>query len=114
MIVYIFHTIHIFKVMHCVFIVVCFIFFTFLTRETFFHFPFTEYPLLDCKQNVVTGIDTMMSISDGLGPSIFCRRMEKVRPMREEMDGEVLYFPPESAFLILMLYFKKYFSLFVL
>ena len=40
-----------------------------------------------------------MSISDGLGPSIFCRKMEKARPMREEMDGKVVYFPPESAFL---------------
>ena len=24
--------------------------------------------------------------------------MEKARPMREEMDGKVVYFPPESAF----------------
>ena len=47
-----------------------------------------------------------MSISDGLGPSIFCRKMEKARPMREEMDGKVVYFPPESAFLPLMLYFS--------
>ena len=38
-----------------------------------------------------------MSISDGLGPSIFCRKMEKARPMMEEMDGKVVYFPPESA-----------------
>ena len=33
-----------------------------------------------------------MSISDGLGPSIFCRKMEKARPMMEEMDGKVVYF----------------------
>ena len=39
-----------------------------------------------------------MSISDGLGPSIFCRKMEKARPMIKEMDGKVVYFPPESAF----------------
>ena len=45
-----------------------------------------------------------MSISDGLGPSIFCRKMEEARPMREEMDGRVFYFPPESALLPLMLY----------
>ena len=38
-----------------------------------------------------------MSISDGLGPSIFCRNMEKARPMMEEMDGKVVYFLPESA-----------------
>ena len=34
-----------------------------------------------------------MSISDGLGLSIFCRKMEKTRPMREEMDGKVVFFP---------------------
>ena len=45
-----------------------------------------------------------MSISDGLGPSIFCRKMEKARPMSEEMEGKVVYFPPESALLRLMLY----------
>ena len=50
-------------------------------------------------------ISTLMSISDGLGPSIFCRKMEKARPMREEMDGKAVYFPPESALLPLMLYF---------
>ena len=59
----------------------------------------------DCKQHVGAGINTLMSISDGLGPSIFCRKMEKARPMMEEMDGKVVYFPPESAFLTLMLYF---------
>ena len=47
-----------------------------------------------------------MSISNRLGPSIFCRKMEKARPMMEEMDGKVVYFPPESAFLTLMLYFQ--------
>ena len=45
----------------------------------------------------------MMSISDVLGLYIFCRKMEKAHPMREEMDGKVVYFPPESAFLTLML-----------
>ena len=39
-----------------------------------------------------------MSISDGLGPSIFTRKTEKARPMMEEMDGKVVYFPPESAY----------------
>ena len=68
-----------------------------------------KYPPLDCKQNVGAGINTLMSISDGLGPSIFCRKMEKARLMREEMDEKVVCFPPESALLSLMLYFKKYF-----
>ena len=39
-----------------------------------------------------------MSISEGLGPSIFCRKTEKARPMMKEMDGKVVYFSPESAF----------------
>ena len=70
-------------------------------------------PFLQFKQNAGAGINSLMTISDGLGPSIFCRKMEKARPMREEMDGKVVYFPAESAFLTLMLYFEKYFSPFV-
>ena len=31
---------------------------------------------------------SLITICDGLGPSIFCRKMEKARPMREEMDGK--------------------------
>ena len=62
-----------------------------------------EYNFLECKQYVGAEINTLMSISDGLGPSIFCRKMEKVRPMREEMDGTVVHLQPESALLILML-----------
>ena len=61
--------------------------------KNFFHRPFMEYTFLECKQNVVAGIDTLMSIFDGLEPSIFCRKMEKARPMREEMDGKNVYFP---------------------
>ena len=34
-----------------------------------------------------------MFISDGLGPSIFCRKMEKARLMRQEMDGKSCSFP---------------------
>ena len=68
-----------------------------------------EYTFLNCDQNVGTEIDALKSISDGLGPSIFCRKMEKPRPMRDEMDGKLVYFPPESAFLTLMLEFIKYF-----
>ena len=47
-----------------------------------------------------------MSISGGLGPSIFCREMEKERPMRKEMERKVVYFSPESALFPLMLYFS--------
>ena len=59
----------------------------------------------DCKQHVGAGINALMSISDGLGPSIFGRKMEKVRPMMEEVVEKAVYFPPESAFLTLVLYF---------
>ena len=47
-----------------------------------------------------------MSISDKLRPSIFCRKVEKARPMREKMVGRAVYFPPESALQPLMLYFS--------
>ena len=49
-------------------------------------------------QYVDAGIKTLVSISDGLCPSIFCRETERTGPMREAMDGKVVYFPPESAF----------------
>ena len=70
----------------------------FLTREILIIFPFTENTFLVCEQYVCAGTNTLMSISDGLGPSIFCRKLERARPMREEMDGRVVYFPPESEF----------------
>ena len=60
------------------------------------------YNYQDCNQYVGAGIDTMMSISDGLSPSIFCRNREKARLMMEEMDGKVVYLSPESAFLTSM------------
>ena len=58
-----------------------------------------EYTFLDCKEYVGAGINTLMSIPDGFGPSFFCRNMEKARPMREEMDGKVVYVPPSGQFL---------------
>ena len=64
-------------------------------------FEFSIYGVYN-KQHVGAGTNALMSISDGLGPSIFCRKMEKARPMMKEMDGKVVYFPPESAFLTLM------------
>ena len=91
-----------FKVMHSV----LFILFSFSQlRKHFLFFPFRDYIFRTVNKNVGAGINTLMSISDGLGLSIFCQKMEKARPMREEMDGKVVYCPPESAFLSLMLYF---------
>ena len=71
--------------------------------EIFFLFPFMKYSCRTVNKSVGAGIDTLMSISDGLGPSNFCRKMETARPLREEMDGKVVYSPPESALLRLML-----------
>ena len=77
----------------------------FPTKEIFFFFHLGNIFCRTVDKNVGAGIDTLMSISDGLGPSIFCRKMENARPMREEVDGKVVYFPPELALLPLMLYF---------
>ena len=66
-------------------------------------FPIYGGYFSNCKKYVGAGISTLMTLSDGLGPSIFCGKMKKARPMREEVDGKVVYFPPESAFLTLML-----------
>ena len=54
------------------------------------YFPvIMDHTFLDCKQYVGAGINTLMSISDGFGPFVFCRKMEKARPMREGMDGKL-------------------------
>ena len=45
-------------------------------------------------------INTSMSICDGLGPCIICRKLETTRPMREHMDEKVVNSPPKSAFQI--------------
>ena len=80
--------------------IVYFFIFPFFSNLSLFIFPFPIKGLVyqDYKQYVGAGINTLMSISDGLGPSIFCRKMEKARPMMEEMDGRVGYFPPQSAY----------------
>ena len=79
----------------------CILYFLFYFISLMKHFSLFypgKKPFLDCKQNVGARIDTLMSISDGLGPSIFCRKMEKARPMREEIDRKVVCLPPESSF----------------
>ena len=37
-------------------------------------------------------ITSLMSISDGSDPYLFCRKMEKTRSLKEEMDGKVFIF----------------------
>ena len=96
----------IFAILSKVMLSIFFIFTPFFpTKEIIFLFHLGNIICRTVDKNVGAGIDTLMSISDGLGPSIFCQKMEKARPMREVMDGKVVYFPPESAFLPLMLYF---------
>ena len=90
-------------VFYFIFLIFIFVilFFTLLIKEILRTFHLGSIQYKDSKQHVGAGIGTLMSISDGSGPSIFCRKMEKARPMMEEMDGKVVYFPPESAFLTL-------------
>ena len=47
------------------------------------------YVIIYC---VGAGITTLTSISDGLDPYFFRRKMEKALSMKEEMDGEVFIF----------------------
>ena len=54
----------------------------------------------------------MKSISDGLCSNIFCRKVEKTRPMREEMDGKVVNSHQSRHFLFIAK-MSKTFSIFV-
>ena len=87
--------------MHLVF------YFVFLLGGNMSSFPIYGKHFSNCKQYVGAGVNTLLSTSDGLGPFFFCRKREKVRPLREEMDGKVVSFPPESAFLNLILLITK-------
>ena len=49
-------------------------------------FPSFVHVIIYC---VDAGITTLMYKSDGLDPHFFCRKMEKTRSVKEEMDGEV-------------------------
>ena len=78
----------------------------FLTKEIFNVFSiYGVYIILFRKQIVGGEMNTFNSISDGLSPSIFCRKIQRTRPLREKMDGKFLFFSPEWAFLFLMLSF---------
>ena len=78
-------------------------------RNFYFSCHLWNIHVLVSKQNVGAGKNTLMSSSDGLRPSIFCRRMEKMRPMSEKMDGKVVYFLPKSALPLWCCHFKSTF-----
>ena len=46
-----------------------------------------EFFCIFVNKGVGAGINTLMSISDGLGPSILCRKMEKVGASYEGRNG---------------------------
>ena len=43
--------------------------------------------------NVGTGISNLMSISEGLDPSVFCRKIRSMRPVYVDERGEICLFP---------------------
>ena len=45
----------------------------------------------NCRHYVGAGKNTLMSTYAGLSQSIFYRKMEKARPMREEKDGKIFF-----------------------
>ena len=70
--------------------IICFLFFLFMKRAVFM------------ERDVGAAISISISVSDALGPSIFRRKMERTRPMRQEMDARV-FFPARvgiSAFAV--------------
>ena len=56
-------------------------------------------------------MSTLLSFSDGLVPSTLRRKMESMRPMREEIDGGGVYLPPEPAFSLQCLMLKVLFPI---
>ena len=60
--------------------------------------------LVLCTVIYCVGADkrSLISCSDGLSSSLSCRKMGKMRPMSEEMDGRV-FFPNTVGFLPLYL-----------
>ena len=66
--------------------------FLLILKCIFKYFPSKEIPLILCScfiYCVGAGITTLMSISDGSDCTLFCRKMERTRSVRDEMDGKV-------------------------
>ena len=63
--------------------------------------------------SVDSGLNALMSISDGLGPYFSWPKMEKTGPLREEMDGEV-FISSQSRRFAFVVNMIRVLSLFVL
>ena len=84
----------------------CFFIF-FPIKEIVNVFQFKEDTFSDGKQNVAAQKNTLMPVSDGLGPSIFFRNLEK-NESREGIEGwKICLFPARVSILTLMLWFIK-------
>ena len=71
--------------------------------ELFSIFDFTNFYC------VGAGIGTLMSVSDGIGPYIYGRKIEKTQPLREEKDRKV--FSCQSGHFFFIVKTIKVFSL---
>ena len=59
--------------------------------------------------SVRAGMITLMSISDGLYPSIFCQKIERTPFTKEEMDGNVFIFRHSRHFHLNFMMIKVFF-----
>ena len=71
-------------------------------------FDFWVYTKIYC---VGEGIMTLMSISEGLGLYIFCRKMETTWPMSEEVDEKVFSPRQSRNFIFLVIVIEVLFSI---
>ena len=86
----------------------------FLIKEIFPFFPFTEYFCITVNKGVGAGINTLMSISDGLGRPFSVERWKR-RVLWRKRWMERLFISRQSRHSYLWCYtFRQYFSLFVL
>ena len=69
-------------------------------------FLIMEWSKICVFSTVGAGISALISIFDGLGPSIFRQKMGRTRILRNKMNGKGVYLPPESAFFIWCLMMK--------
>ena len=68
----------------------------------------------DCRPYVGPGINTLTSFSDGLGPSNFCLKMEKARPMRKMLMEMLFTFRQSQQSDFDVVIYKKLFPICIL